>query len=513
MTNSPKPPTDSEQHSPDPGSHFFQTEHITNDLRRRTVRSGAITISAQGLKFLITTGSTVILARLLSPDDYGLVGMVTVVIGFVQLFKDLGLVQATIQQEQITHQQVSTLFWINVILSVVIAILVALLAPIIAWFYQEPRLVRITLLLATTFIFGGLTVQHQALLRRQMSFNVLAKIDIASLLVGVIVAQVSAFYGAGYLALIYMQLVISILGVGGVWLACPWRPGYPRWTPEIRPMLSFGGNLTGFRCLNYFSRNFDNVMIGRVWGASELGLYSKAYQLLLLPINQVNKPVYSVVLSALSRLQSDPDRYSRVYFKAVLGITTLGMPLVAVLFATAEQVIFVLLGQNWMGVVPIFQFLMPAAFIATFTISTGWVYQSLGQVDRQFRWGIFSSSINIVTFLVSVRWGAIGVAAAYGIIQPILLAIEVVYCYRGVHLKPIDLLKTLAKPAFASLGSAGLIILFNRLVAMPFPPLISLGLDVCLYGLLYIALWMIIPGGKKTLFDLLKVTQDFKRKT
>jgi O-antigen/teichoic acid export membrane protein len=512
LTLPPKPPLDSDNYPTDPDNFFFRTDHLSGDLKARTVRSGAITISSQGLKFVITTGSTIVLARLLSPDDYGLVGMVTVVIGFVQLFKDLGLAEATIQQEQISHQQVSALFWINVLFSFLIALLVVLLAPVMAWFYREPRLVGIMLLLSTTFLFGGVTVQHQALLRRQMSFSVLAKIDIAALIIGVLVAQMMAFYGSGYWALVYMQITTALSYVIGVWLACRWRPSRPKWTPEIRPMLRFGGNLTGFRCLNYFSRNFDNVLIGRVWGASELGLYSKAYQLLLLPINQINGPVYSVVLSALSRLQEDPERYRRVYFQAVLGITTLGMPLVAFLFATSEQVILVMLGSNWAGVVPIFQFLMPAAFIATFTISMGWVYQSLGQVDRQFRWGVFSSCVNVLTFLVSVRWGAVGVAAAYGILQPILIGIEVFYCYHGLHIRPFELLKTLAKPAFTSLGAAALLVGFHRVTVLPIHPVLYLGLDAIIYGSLYLSLWMIIPGGRRTLFGLLKVTQDLKHR-
>lgn len=512
MTVPPKPPSDSDDALTGSDSPFFRTAHLTGELKSRTVRSGAVTISAQGLKFVITTGSTIFLARLLSPDDYGLVGMVSVVIGFVQLFKDLGLAEATIQQEKITQNQVSTLFWINVFFSLIIALFSALLAPVVAWFYHEPRLIRIMLLLSTTFLFGGLTVQHQALLRRQMSFAVLAKIEIFSLLIGVVVAQIMAFYGAGYWALVYMQITSTIVYVLGVWLACRWRPSYPQWTPEIRPMLNFGGNLTGFRCLNYFSRNFDNVLIGRVWGAGDLGLYSKAYQLLLLPINQINGPVYGVVLSALSRLQDDPERYRRVYFQAVLGITTLGMPLVAFLFVTAEQVILVLLGQDWLGVVPIFQFLMPAAFVATFTISMGWVYQSLGRVDRQFRWGVFTSCANVIAFLVSVRWGAVGVAAAYGALQPFLIGIGTIYCYHGTHLRPIELLQALAKPAFSSLGAAALLMGVNHFIAPTLHPVLSLGLSVIFYGLLYLAIWIIIPGGRKTLFDLLKVIQDSNRK-
>lgn len=490
---------------------FFRTDHLTGNLGTRTVRSGAVTITAQGLKFGLTMASTVILARLLTPDDYGLIGMVTVVIGFVQIFKDLGLSEAIIQKEQINQQQVSALFWINLLISIAIALIVAALSPAIAWFYGESRLIPITLVLATTFILSGLTVQHQALLRRQMNFLALAKVDIISLVVGVLTAQITAFYGAGYWALIYMQLATKLAFVAGVWLACSWKPGLPAWSPDIRSMLKFGGNLTGFRCLNYFSRNFDNVMIGRVWGAGELGLYSKAYQLLLLPITQINGPVYNVVLSALSRLQSDPERYRRAYFKAVLAITTLGMPLVAFLFASAEKVILILLGQNWLGVLPIFQFLMPAAFVATFTISMGWAYQSLGRVDRQLRWGIFSSCINVVTFLVSVRWGAVGVAAAYGILQPILISIEVVYCYRGIPLRPIDLLKTLSRPAFAALGSAALLILMNHLISADINVLISLVLDVVMYALFYLGLWMVVPGGRRTFFEILRVTKEFKR--
>ncbi|MFM7448353.1 MAG: lipopolysaccharide biosynthesis protein, partial [Leptolyngbyaceae cyanobacterium] len=246
--------------------HFFHIDHLKHDLKTRTIRSGAITISAQALKFVISMGSTVVLARLLTPEDFGLIGMVTVIIGFVELLKDLGLAEATIQQEQINQRQISTLFWINLAISCGVALTVALLSPLIAWFYHEPRLITITLVLAITFIFSGLTVQHQALLRRQMHFAMLAKIEMAALVAGVATAQLSAFYGAAYWSLVYMQLAFSLTYVVGIWAACSWRPGLPGWNSEIRSMLKFGGNLTGFRCFNYLSRNFDNFIIGRVWG-------------------------------------------------------------------------------------------------------------------------------------------------------------------------------------------------------------------------------------------------------
>lgn len=481
---------------------FLRIDHLTDSLKQKTVRSGAITISAQALKFVTRTGSTIVLARLLSPEDYGLFGMVTVVIGFVELFKDLGLSAATVQQADINHRQVSTLFWINLLISLFVCLLVAGLAPIIAWFYGEPRLISITLALATTFILSGLTVQHQALLRRQMLFGTLAIIEMTSLVVGIVVALVTASHGAGYWALIYMQLATVVSDLLGVWTACSWRPGLPGRDANIREMLKFGGNLTGFRCVNYFSRNLDNVLIGRVWGAGSLGLYAKAYQLLLLPITQINGPVYSVALSALSRLQGEPERYKKSYCKAILSITTLSMPIVAFTSVMAGSIVLVLLGPQWMEVVPIFRFLMPAAFFTTFNVATGWVYQSLGRTDRQLRWGVVSSGITMLAFFIGNRWGATGVAAAYGVTYPLLLMVEVVYCYKQSPLKPIDLIKTLQNPAFASLSAAAILWLIHRSMLSDISVSAALLSSAVIYAALYMSIWLIIPNGKTTLFEL-----------
>ncbi len=303
---------------PDLNKQFFCTDHLKTELKQRSVRGGAVTLVAQAIKFVLRMGSTVVLARLLSPEDYGLIGMATVVIGFVQLFKDLGLSAATVQKSEINHQQVSTLFWINLIISFAIALLVIALAPLVARFYDEPLLRGITMALAITFIFGGLTVQHQALLQRQMRFAALAKIEIISMLVGVIVAVASAWYGLGYWALVHMQIATVITNAIAVWLSCSWRPGLPSQDSAIKSMLAFGGNLTGFRLVNYFSRNLDNLLIGRYWGSQQLGLYAKAYQLVLLPIEQINSPVNSVALPTLSSLQSEPEKYSKYYYKAIL---------------------------------------------------------------------------------------------------------------------------------------------------------------------------------------------------
>lgn len=492
---------------------YFDTDHLEGNLKRQSVRGGAVTIAAQASKFVIKLGSTAVLARLLVPEDYGLIGMATVIIGFVEYFKDLGLSAATIQQAKINHQQVSTLFWINVAVGCLVALVVALLAPVVVLIYQEPRLREITLCLAISFVFSGLTVQHQALLQRQMEFSSLAKIEIIAMLSGIVASIVSAYYGAGYWALVILQLFTVVSNAIGVWFFCGWRPGLPSKDAKIGSMLSFGRDLTGFNIINYFSRNLDNFLIGRVWGAQQLGLYAKAYQLVLLPINQINVPVDRVALPALSRLQNNPARYQKYYSRALLAITFLGMPLVMFLCVSADKVILLLLGKQWLNVIPIFQFLIPAAFIGTFNLAMGWVYQSLNRNDRQLRWGIFSSIINVIIFAVAIRWGALGIAAAYGLSRIIIVVPAIIYCYRGTWLKLTDFVAIIFLPTFGSIGAAIGVFILQRLFLeeIELNAFASLSLDCLFYILFYSSIWFLIPQGRKRLHDILQIVVEYKK--
>jgi PST family polysaccharide transporter len=227
------------------------------------VRGGATTMIGQCSKFLLQTTSTIVLARLLTPADFGMIAMVTAVIRFADLFKDLGLSMATIQKSEINHDQISTLFWINIIFSLMISLLTTAMSPIIAWFYNQPQLISITIALSVVFVFGGLAVQHQSLLQRQMRFKELVGIQIISMLAGILAAIVAANYGFGYWALVIMQIMAAIFNALGVWLLCSWRPGRPSWNVGVGSMLNFGFNLTGATILNYFARNLDKVQIGR----------------------------------------------------------------------------------------------------------------------------------------------------------------------------------------------------------------------------------------------------------
>jgi len=208
-------------------TEFFETEHLKLDLKGRSVRGGAATLAGQGGRFLIQMVSTVVLARLLTPADFGLIAMVTAVTGFAEFFKDLGLSMATVQKAEVTHEQVSVLFWVNVAMSVLIALITAALGPVIAWFYGDPRLATVTVALSLAFVFGGLTVQHQALLRRQMRFTALAIIPVIAMAAAVMAAIIAGSLGAGYWALVIMELTRAATSAAAVWLVCRWWPGLP----------------------------------------------------------------------------------------------------------------------------------------------------------------------------------------------------------------------------------------------------------------------------------------------
>ena len=393
----------------------FDTTHLQADLKGHTVRGGVNTFGAQGFSFFLNVASVAILARLLTPLDFGLVAMVTAVTGLLAMFKDAGLSMATVQQDTVTHEQVSTLFWVNVGLSLVLMCIVAALSPWVAAFYHEPKLQAITLAIAGLFIFDGLAVQHQALLRRQMQFGVLAKIQILSSVVGISAAITAALLGMGYWALIVQIAVTQSVSAGFTWGYARWMPGRPQRGVGSLAMLKFGGYLTGFNFVNYFARNADNVLIGNAWGGNALGLYTKAYSLLLMPLQQINGPITAVAIPALSRLQNDPEQFRTFFVKALSIICFVTFPVIAWMIVCRREIIMLFLGPQWEGAIPIFTVLALSAFFQPIGNISGALYISLGRTKRMFKWGVMGCSWLVLSIFVGLPYGPLGVATAYSI--------------------------------------------------------------------------------------------------
>jgi PST family polysaccharide transporter len=466
----------------------------------------------QGLKFVISMATTVVLARLLTPQDYGLIGMVAVVTGFIAMFRDLGLSAATIQKEEISSAQISTLFWINLALSVAIMLVTASLSPAVAWFYGEPRLKLIMAVYAAGFLFGGLTVQHEALLRRQMRFAALSIADIFSLICGIATAIGLAWYGARYWALVASQLVTGLSNAICVWIFSGWRPGLPEKDSGVRSMLAFGRNLTAFSVVNYFARNLDNLLIGKFWGSQQLGLYARAYQLLLLPIDQINQPISAVAIPALSRLTDAPERYRQAYSRILEKVTMLTMPGVAFMIGTSDWIVQIALGPNWTDASRIFALLGIAGLIQPVANTTGWLFISQGRTRQMFQWGIIGSAIIICGILVGLPWGAVGVAASYSltfvfVVAPLLFW----FIGREGHVRTIDLYSAMVPAGLASASVLIALFVFRRLVVNIRPGNgIVIGFVVASLAALIVLL--VFPRGRSALLDFKhSVTLLFKK--
>jgi O-antigen/teichoic acid export membrane protein len=489
------------QTTPPDQDRLFRTDHLKPNLAARSVRGGAVTLAAQGLRFAIQIGSTMILARLLVPGDFGLIGMAVAVTGFVSLFRDLGLSQATVQRESITHADVNALFWVNVAVSSMLALITVACAPLLGWFYGDSRVTGITMALAAGFVLGGIAVQHQALIDRQMRFTSRGAVDVGSLAVGAVAGVVAAMLGAGYWSLVVQTLAMTLASAIGFWALSRWRPGRPAWSGAARSMLHFGGHLTGFQVVNYFGRNIDNLLIGRVWGAGPLGLYTRAYQLLMLPIRQINAPLASVGLPALGRLRGEPERYRKVYLRVLEKIALITMPGVALLIATSDWVIRLVLGPGWEGAGTIFTWLGVAALIQPVANTTGWLFISQERGKDMFRWGLIGTAVSVVAIVVGLPWGAVGVAAAYAV-SDLVIKTPLLFWYvgRSGPVRAGDIYRALLTPTLAAGGTLASVLAFRGLVTLA--PLQGLLLSVLLGLVATIGVLVLTPGGRAALRDI-----------
>ena len=426
---------------------IFATDHLRADLAGRSVRGGALTLGSQGARFLIQSISTVVLARLLMPEDFGLVAMVMVVIGFAAVFQDMGFSWATVQSPRITHEQVSALFWIQIVVTSGLAAVIALSSPLVARFYDEPRLTAIGYALSTMFILHGVAAQHLAILRRQMRFGAMAAVQVFSLLASVVLAISVALQGGGYWAVVTHQLAGPAVAAILLWAVTGWRPGVPRRGAGIGSLVSFGSYLTASSFLNYFTKQADKALIGFFAGPVELGLYSKAYSLFKMPIAQLNGPLNSVAMPALSRLHDRPQEYRRFYLRLVQGLAYASMPLVAIVAAVSDLLIPLVLGEQWTGAARVFQMLALAGLVTPILWTAGWVNQSLGRADRQLRWSLLSDPLYVLSFVIGVRWGAVGVAAAFALTILLLWLPTMAYAFRITTIRLSDFMRTIYPPA------------------------------------------------------------------
>lgn len=474
------------------------------DLKQRALRGGFAKMCAQVANYGLRIGSLMVMARLLSPRDFGLVGMVTAFTGVLSLFRDFGLSAATVQRVDVSEHQMSTLFWINLFVGVVLTILTAAVAPFAVSFYHEPHLFWVTIAVGSSFVFNSAGVQHSALLQRQMRFTALATIDVIAWAGSTLIGICMAVAGFGYWALVGAAVAMPVVGTVCMWLATKWIPGRPHKGIGLHSMMKFGGGLTLTGLIVYVAYNFEKVLLGRFWGADAVGLYGRAYQLSTMPTDNLNSAVGEVAFSALSRVRDDPPRFRSYFLKAYSLVLALTLPITMAVGLFAPELIAVLLGPKWKESAPIFRLLSPTILIFALINPIGWLIFSLGMIGRSLRVAMVLAPLVICGYIIGLPYGPKGVALAYSTVMTLWVIPHIAWGLHGTVVSLRDIATVASKP-FASGLVAG-VITFGARLALPrfLSPLPQLVLESALLSLIYLGMLLFVMGQKGFYVDLLR---------
>lgn len=381
-----------------------------------TAARGAVsTVFWQSNRVVLQLVSVVVLARLIAPREVGLVAMVIAITGFGELLRDFGLSMAAVQAKSLSLAQKSNLFWINGGIGLLLTMTVFLLGRPIAQLYGEPELVVIAQWISLTFLLNGIATQFRAELNRRMRFTALSLSELVPQFIGLVTGIGVALRTASYEALIAQQLVTAGCGLAFVVLFARWRPGWPNRQGSVRPLLRFGAGLVGTQSLAYLAKSLDNVAIGYVWGPAVLGIYGRAYQLVMMPLGQFTAPLTRVAIPVLSKLANDPASFLQ-YLRA--GQSAAGFCTCIVyglIVGLADPFVLVALGERWLDMVPIVQALAIGGIFRALGQVSYWIFVARGLTGHQFRFYLLTQPAIILAMLAGLPWGGLGVAIGHSV--------------------------------------------------------------------------------------------------
>jgi len=473
------------------------------DLKQKTIRGGFAKLIGQALNFTVGAAYIMAVARLLDPEDFGLVAMVTAVTGVYDLFSTGGLSSAAVQQATVTEEQISTLFWINMLIGVLLAFLCLLTAPVLAYFYHEPRLFWVTIVLAAGFIFTAAGAQHVAILHRQLRYVAQVAIEAMTLVAttGAILGMAAA--GLGYWALVLGTIFGPAVNTAAMWAVVRWAPGMPRRNVGVRAMLHFGGTVTLNNLLLYVAYNFEKVLLGRFWGADALGLYGRAKQLINIPTTQLNSAVGVVAFSALSRLQNDPIQFRNYFLKGCSLVIAMTAPITLFSAAFADDITLVVLGPKWMEAAVIFRLLTPTVLIFGIINPTSWLLLSMGLQKRSLAIALVVTPLCIAAYIIGLPYGPSGVALAFSVAMTLWLAPHILWCLKGTMVSPWGFVVAMWPPICSAAVAAALAFAAQFYFAQWQSPFSRLLFGAIVMGVVYAGMLLFVMGQKSFYLGLL----------
>jgi PST family polysaccharide transporter len=498
-------------------NRHLNTDILRSDLKRRSLLSGLISFAAQPIKLGLGIGSTAILARILTPADFGLVAMVAPLLALADSLSNFGLETAAVQREELDNEQLNQSFWLSLKVNAVIVGLMLIMAPILAKFYNQKELIGITLLMILGFVAICLTFVHKSLLKRQMRFGILTIIEVISLIIAAAIAIFAAYQGWSYWALVLQLVVMQLIQSIGYLIICPWLPEKPiknqKTDSSLQAMFSYGAHLTGFRFLMRIGMQLDRILVGYLSGATALGLYQAAYKWSYFSFQQVYFPLFDVAVSSFSRTLHDTNLYRSYCRKGLMLLFALCMPALTFSFVEAYNLLKGLLGNQWLEAVPLFRVLSVAVFVGSMYRVTKWLYVSSGQTQQQFRWGLIHTPIVILAVVIGSQWGAFGVALGYTTATCLLTFPSVAFCLKTSPLTIKDFLAAVGCPAFSSIIAAIILYLCKQALPSFGNLIISLSVSFTIFCIAYISFWLLLPGGRQALAEILQNVTQLRNKS
>lgn len=398
------------------------SDKFQQKIARGIVWSATQNWGSQGISFLVF----LILARLLTPEAFGLVALASVFTAFLQIFLDTGFNDAIVQRTHVDREHLDTAFWTAILIGTGLTIAGIAGAGLAASFFQEPTLAPIISWLSLSFLFSALKSTQQGVLRRRLAFKSLAIRTLIATLVSGLAGITAAFMGFGVWSLVIKSLVNGVVGTVVLWRVSDWRPGLSFSRAHFKELFSFGINIIGINILNFFNRRSDDLLIGYFLGATTLGYYNIAYRLLLMGTNLLTGVISAVAFPAFSRLQKEPERLRRAFYTATQYTSLISFPAFIGLAVLAPELVPVVYGPQWAPSIPVMQVLAFIGILHSIFYFNSSVIRALGKPAWVLGIGVLNATVNFTAFLLVVRWGIVAVAMAYVI--------------RGYLLSPVPLL-------------------------------------------------------------------------
>lgn len=411
--------------------------------------------------------TTIILVGLISPNDFGLMAMAMVVIGLLDMFKDLGTSSAIIKEENPSSELKCSIFWVNISFGLIIFAIIYFTSPFIAEFFNSERVSPVLQLLSLSFLIAGFSVQQKALLEKELSFQKLSLIELFSSAVAFSIAVYLAFAGFGVWSLVWQVITSTFLNTVLIWIFSNWRPQFIFSFSELRKITAYSSNLMGFNIINHFARNGDYFLIGKYLGDHLLGHYYLAYRIMLYPVQNITLVISRVIFPAFSKIQHQNERLRDAYVSITNSIALITFPMMAGLAFVSFNFTQAFFSESWdtILVANVIIILAPVGALQSIMSTVGIIYQVKGKTDWMFKWGLFSAIVTLVGFIIGLKWGIIGVAISYLVTNLLMILPVFLIPFKLIKLPIIQFFRSFELTILAVIGM--LLILFLTSCLLP----------------------------------------------